>query len=81
MRTPTTGKFTDQQILDALKVKHLTRCPHPISSGCGDSSEDKAPDIGVEIVFDYGSATLNGRAKSPIVAVLALTLPGRRRAR
>lgn len=67
-------QFTEQQILDALTVKHLTRCPHRESSGCGQLSKDKGPKIDFEVLFGYGSARLNVSAKSSILTAFGAYL-------
>jgi outer membrane protein OmpA-like peptidoglycan-associated protein len=58
---------SESQILDALKAKGPTRCPHASTPpGCGGARLDRPsaerPDIDVEITFDYASARLDPRA-------------------
>jgi outer membrane protein OmpA-like peptidoglycan-associated protein len=62
---------TDAQILDALKAKRLTRCPHSgLTSVCSDptSPAEVGPKISTEIFFHSGSASLSQTAVSALKA-------------
>jgi outer membrane protein OmpA-like peptidoglycan-associated protein len=72
---------TEAQILDALKARRLTRCPHPPPTlGCGEagsqsqqalpSPEGHAPTtIDIEIPFRYASAALGAVARSKLAGL------------
>jgi len=68
---------TEAQIVDALKAKRLTRCPHASAiSGCGGAPlapPEEKPSINVEIPFGYASAVLGPTAKS-ILSILGEAL-------
>jgi outer membrane protein OmpA-like peptidoglycan-associated protein len=65
---------TEAQILDALKAKRLTRCPHATpASSCGEatplSPDGTAPKIDIKIRFRYASAVLDPAARSALAAL------------
>ncbi len=65
---------TEAQILDALKAKRLTRCPHLSErSECGGAQLTQQPAenpaLDVEIPFAYASASLGAMAKSTLAAL------------
>jgi len=64
---------TQQDILDALRAPHVTRCPHSfIPTGCGapvEDSEAKKPRIEVEIYFASGSAVPDASARATLAAL------------
>jgi outer membrane protein OmpA-like peptidoglycan-associated protein len=70
--------ITEQDILDALRAPHVTRCPH--STGCGapvEDSEAKKPRIDVAIYFASGSAVPDASARTILAAISeALGKPG-----
>lgn len=67
-------KPTREQIIDALRAPHLTRCPHSITgSGCGgagiDNPQASKPHIELEILFANDSATLDPSARAALAAL------------
>jgi outer membrane protein OmpA-like peptidoglycan-associated protein len=70
--TPAGAQPTEAQIIEALKAKRLTRCPHLDSGlGCGEAQVEK-PSIDVEITFDFAAATLDAKAVSALVALAGM---------
>jgi outer membrane protein OmpA-like peptidoglycan-associated protein len=64
-------KPTQQDILDALRAPHVTRCPSSIT-GCGARTEDseaRKPWIDVEIYFPSGSAVPDASARAALAAL------------
>lgn len=55
----------ETQILEALKAKHLTRCPHLETAGCGAREPARPPgenpSVHAEIHFSYASRNLSLR--------------------
>jgi outer membrane protein OmpA-like peptidoglycan-associated protein len=65
---------SDAQMLDALKAKRLTRCPHVSAiSGCDRARSEHAsrrePRIDLEITFEYDSAVVGPEAVKALAAL------------
>lgn len=63
---------TEAQILDALKARRLTRCPHTFISGCGETQFGRSgekPIIDMEIPFGYASAIVDAEAMSKLTTL------------